>query len=47
MPKASSSQAFAVGQMGRFLAATINPFPPQIDTKINAKQSLTFILLSL
>jgi hypothetical protein len=37
MPKASNSQAFAVGQMGRFLAATIRPFQPQIDTKISVK----------
>jgi hypothetical protein len=41
MPKASSRLGFAVGQIGRFLAATISPFPPQIDPKINAKQSLT------
>jgi hypothetical protein len=44
MPKASSSLPFAVGHKGRFLAATIRPFPPQKDTKINAKESFTFFI---
>jgi hypothetical protein len=47
MPKAASSLPFAVGHKGRFLAATIRPFSPQKNPKINAKQSLTFIFVSL
>lgn len=47
MPKASSRLGYRVGQMGRFQAATFCPFPPQKNPKINAKQSLTFIFVSL
>jgi hypothetical protein len=47
MPKAAYRLGYRVGQMGRFLTATICPFPPQKNPKINAKQSLTFIFVSL
>jgi len=33
-----------VGHKRRFLTATIRPFPPQKDPKINAKEFFTFIL---